>query len=158
MHHGAMTSVSASRAIAAPAERVFALVTELSRMGEWSPENAGGQWIRGSTGPASGARFRGHNRNAKRSWTTTCRVVEFEPPTRFAFDVTAGLARISTWEYRIEPTSSGCTVTETWTDRRNPIVAKLAGMLTGVPDRPSFTTTSIETTLERLDATATATT
>jgi uncharacterized protein YndB with AHSA1/START domain len=154
-HHVAMTSVSASRAIAAPAEGVFALVADLSRMGEWSPENLGGRWIKGATGPARGARFRGHNRNGRRSWTTTSHVVEFEPPTRFAFNVTAGPAKISRWEYRIEPTSSGCTVTETWTDQRNLLIAKLAGVVTGVANRPTFTRTSIETTLERLDKTAT---
>ena len=151
-----MTSVSASRAITAPAERVFALVTDLSRMGEWSPENVGGQWAKGSTAAACGARFTGQNRNDKRSWRTTCHVVAFDPPTRFAFDVTAGPFKISRWEYRIEATASGCTVTETWTDRRNPLMVKLGGVFTGVADRPAFTRTSIDSTLERLDATATA--
>jgi uncharacterized protein YndB with AHSA1/START domain len=150
-----MTSVSASRAIAAPAERVFALVTDLSRMAEWSPENIGGRWVKGATGPARGARFIGHNRNGTKSWTTACDVVEFEPPTRFAFEVTAGPVKISRWEYRIEPTASGCTVTETWTDRRNLLIAKLGGVFSGVADRPTFNRTSIEFTLERLDATAT---
>ena len=150
-----MTSVSVSRPIAAPAGRVFALVTELSRMGEWSPENTGGEWVKGSIGPARGARFTGHNRNGKKSWTTTCHVSDYDAPTRFAFDVTAGPFRISRWEYRIEPTPSGCTVSETWTDRRNPLVAKLGRVFSGVADRAAFNRTSIESTLERLDATAT---
>ena len=152
-----MASVSASLEMAAPAERVFALVTELSRMGEWSPENVGGQWVQGATGPARGARFSGHNRNGKRSWTTTCHVVEFEAPARFAFHVTAGPFRISRWEYRIEPTEAGCRVTETWTDRRNPLMAKLGGVFSGVTDRATFNRTSIESTLLRLRTTASAT-
>jgi uncharacterized protein YndB with AHSA1/START domain len=153
-----MGTVSVDRAIAAPAERVFALLTDLSRMGEWSPENVGGRWIKGATGPALGARFRGRNRNGWRSWSTTCVVTGFEAPTRFAFEVQAGPASVSSWEYQITPTPAGCTVTETWTDRRNPIFAKFAGLVTGVADRPSFTMTSMETTLERLAATAVATT
>ena len=40
-----------SRDIDAPAHDVFALVSDLTRMGEWSPENSGGTWIKGSTGP-----------------------------------------------------------------------------------------------------------
>jgi uncharacterized protein YndB with AHSA1/START domain len=153
--HCVMKTVSGSRAIAAPAERVFELVTDLPRMGEWSPENTGGEWAKGATGPAPGARFIGRNSNGKKSWTTTCRVTELDSPTRFAFDVTAGPVRISRWEYRIEPTASGCTITETWTDRRNPVMAKLGGVFSGVADRATFNRSSIESTLERLAAAAT---
>lgn len=151
------TSVSVSRSIAAPAERVFALVTDLTRMGEWSPENVGGEWAKGVTGAAVGARFNGHNRNGSKSWSTTCRVVEHEAPSRFAFEVTAGPFKVARWEYRIEPHDGGCTVTETWTDRRNGMVARLGGLFSGVSDRAEFNRTSIETTLAALDATATAT-
>lgn len=55
----------------------------------------------------------------------------------------------------IAASASGCTVTETWTDRRNLLIAKLGGVFSGVADRPTFNRTSIEFTLERLDATAT---
>jgi len=47
-------------------------------------------------------------------------------------------------------------VTETRTERRNALIAKLGGVFSGVADRPTFNRTSIESTLERLDATATA--
>ena len=49
--------------IDAPPERVWDLVTAITRMGEWSPESTGGRWTRGATGPATGARFVGSNRN-----------------------------------------------------------------------------------------------
>ena len=61
---------AASRDIAAPAEKVWELVADLPRMGEWSPENAGGKWMNGSTGPALGAVFKGNNRNGIRRWST----------------------------------------------------------------------------------------
>ena len=56
--------------IAAPAERLYDLISDLPRMGEWSPENCGGKWVKGATGPVVGARFRGHNRKGWRRWTT----------------------------------------------------------------------------------------
>ena len=48
--------------IDAPPERVYDMVADLSRMGEWSPENQGGKWLRGATGASQGARFKGRNR------------------------------------------------------------------------------------------------
>lgn len=60
-----------SRDIAAPAEKLWSLVSDLPRMGEWSPENAGGKWVKGATGPALGARFKGNNKNGVRRWSTT---------------------------------------------------------------------------------------
>jgi len=38
-------STAVTRDIAAPSEKVWALVTDLPRMGEWSPENAGRQIV-----------------------------------------------------------------------------------------------------------------
>lgn len=50
--------VSVTQEIAAAPERIWALVTDLPRMNEWSPENNGGEWSEGATGPALGARFK----------------------------------------------------------------------------------------------------
>jgi hypothetical protein len=48
---------------AKPAE-LYDLVTDVTRMGEWSPECVRCVWLDGATGPAVGARFRGSNRRA----------------------------------------------------------------------------------------------
>ena len=48
--------------VSAPPERVYGLISDITRMGEWSPECRRCEWIDGATGPAVGARFRGHNR------------------------------------------------------------------------------------------------
>ena len=47
--------------IAAPPERVYELVSDIRRMGEWSPECKRCSWARGATGPAVGARFKARN-------------------------------------------------------------------------------------------------
>ena len=146
------TSVSVSRVIAASPEVVWAMVSDLPRMGEWSPENAGGRWVKGAHGPAVGARFKGVNRNGGRSWKTDARVTACEQGRTFAFDVRAGGLAVANWCYEIEPRADGAgsLVTETWTDQRGMIITRLGTVISRVPDRAAYTRGSMETTLARL--------
>ena len=89
--------VSGSITVAARPEEVYALVSDLPRMGEWSPENTGGRWVGGATGPAPGARFRGTNRNGRHRWATVVTVTEPTPPTRFAFRLLVGRKPVVEW-------------------------------------------------------------
>ena len=146
--------VTASRDIAAPPEAVFAMVTDLPRMGEWSPENTGGHWKGGATSAAVGARFSGSNRNGWHRWTTTATVRELVPERTFSFDVTSMGLSVANWRYDIEPTDTGCRVTESWTDMRPGWFASVARLATGVADRAAYTQTSMETTLEALGTAA----
>lgn len=149
--------VSVTRDIAAPPAKVWALLSDLPRMGEWSPENTGGKWVRGATGPAAGARFVGSNRNGKKKWTTTCTISDCDSPRVFAFDVSVGPVKVARWEYRIEPLESGGSrVTETWTDRRGWLAKKLGGPASGVNDRANYNRKGMEETLRRLGDAATA--
>ena len=52
-----MSRVEVSRTINATPERMYELISDLPRMGRWSPENAGGNWQMGATGPAVGGKF-----------------------------------------------------------------------------------------------------
>jgi len=148
--------VVVTREIAAPAETVWTLVSDLPRMGDWSPENRGGQWVRGATGPAPGARFKGENRNGDKSWSTDVKVIDAVPGRRFSFLVTVGPVKIALWEYDIEETPDGCRVTETWTDRRGWLAKKAGGRASGVSNRVEHNRDGMERTLARLDAAATA--
>jgi hypothetical protein len=133
--------------VEAPPEQVWALVSDLPRMGELSPENAGGSWLGSATGPAVGARFRGSNRQGWRRWSTLARVTTCEPGSRFAFDVSSlGLA-VARWSYDVAPRAGGCSVTETWLDRRGRVMDTLGRLVSGVGDRTAFTAQSIEQTL-----------
>ena len=59
--------------MAAPAGRVWDLVADITRIGEFSPETFEAEWLDGAEGPGAGARFRGHVRRNGRGpvyWTT----------------------------------------------------------------------------------------
>ena len=149
--------VSVSLEIDAPAEKVWSMVSDVTRMGEWSPENEGGEWLGDATGPEVGARFRGSNRNGKKTWTTTAKVVAAEPGRIFSFLVDVKGLKVAEWRYTFESTASGCRVEESWIDRRGRI-AKLGGKpVSGVDDRASHNRDSMEQTLARLKAAAEST-
>jgi hypothetical protein len=129
-------------------EEVFAVIADLPAMGRLSPENTGGEWINGATGPRLGARFKGENARAGDSWSTIAKVKVYDPPTSFVFDVSWHRLAIARWDYRVEVAPGGCRVTETWTDRRNSLVRR-QGDSDGFV-RAEFTKDSIRETLERL--------
>lgn len=85
-------TVRASIGIAATPDQVYALVSDLPRSGEWSPECLGGEWIGGP--PATvGTVFRGKNLRQpevvgwapliRGVWYTECRIVAAEPGETF---------------------------------------------------------------------------
>jgi uncharacterized protein YndB with AHSA1/START domain len=140
--------VSVTREIAASPEQLYAMVSGLERMGEWSPENEGGEWLR------AGATFRGNNRNGKKSWKTLATIVDAEPGRRFSFRVTAGPIKVAQWSYDFEPVPTGCRVTESWVDQRPRWFRPIAGRATGVTDRATHNRQGMEQTLDRLAASA----
>jgi len=148
--------VSASRDIAAPADAIWALVTDLPRMGEWSSENLGGKWLKGAVGPAPGATFRGANRNGIYWWKTKAIVQECIPGERFSFRVTSLGIPVSEWTYEFEATEAGCRVTESWVDRRPGFFKPISSMATGVRDRETHTRAELAQTLDSLAAAAEA--
>ncbi|MHB8682121.1 MAG: SRPBCC family protein [Acidimicrobiales bacterium] len=149
-----MTEVTVVEEIAAPAEKVAAMVSDLTRMGEWSPENEGVTWRGGAAGPAVGVRFRGRNRRGRKRWSTSGRIVELEPGRSLVFRVTAAGLRIAEWRYRFEPTDGGCRVSETWVDQRGVVAKALGKPVSGVGDRAAHNRAGMEETLRRLKAAA----
>ena len=66
--------------------KVYELIADVTRMGEWSPESAGGEWLSGEPGTV-GSTFRGDNRRPWFKWSTICTVIAAEPGKRFAFEI-----------------------------------------------------------------------
>lgn len=149
--------VSVTADIAAPAELVWSMVSDVTRMGEWSPENESAEWLGGATGPQPGAKFRGTNRNGKKKWDTVAKIADADPGRRLSFHVTAAGLKVAEWRYELEPTSGGCRITETWIDERGRVAKLLGKPVSGVDDRAPHNRLGMEQTLERLKAAAEST-
>jgi uncharacterized protein YndB with AHSA1/START domain len=100
--------------IAAPPQRVYAAISDLRRMGEFSPECRTVEWLDGATGPAPGARFVGHNRGGPVTWSRGGRIVCAEPGREFSFITEEGGRDSTLWTYRLRPAGSGTSVTESY--------------------------------------------
>jgi uncharacterized protein YndB with AHSA1/START domain len=146
--------VSVTKDIGAPAEKVWAMVADVTRMGEWSPENEGATWLRGATAPTPGATFRGKNRNGKKKWSSVGTITDAEPGRLLVFRVTASGLKVAEWRYAFEATETGCRVTETWIDQRGPLVKALGKPVSGVADRASHNRATMEQTLDHLKSAA----
>lgn len=98
----------------APVDQVWDLVSDVTRIGEFSPETLEAEWTHGADGPEVGARFRGHVKRNQRGPTywSNCRVTVCEPEEEFAFDVVAGDTVLNSWGYRLEAADGGTDVTE----------------------------------------------
>ena len=77
----------------------------------------------------------GHNRSGRLRWSTFGEIVAAEPGRHLAFEVTVGPVRVARWEYLLEATASGCTVTERWTDRRPVPVRRVMDAALGSRER-----------------------
>lgn len=144
--------IEITREIAASPEAVYAAISDVTRMGEWSEECHACTWDDGVDGPAVGATFEGHNRNGEFEWTTQGRVVEADPGRTFVFECSMFDFHFSTWGYRIEPTDTGCRVTEWTEDLRPESALEFSKQMSGVDDRAARNRTTISGTLDRLAA------
>ncbi len=144
--------IEISRDIAASPEAVYAAISDVTRMGEWSEECHTCEWHDGVDGPAVGATFDGHNRNGDHEWTSQGKVIEADPGRAFAFECSMFDFHFSTWGYRIEPTEGGCRVTEWTEDLRPESVLEVSKQMSGVEDRVERNHQTMGGTLERLAA------
>src|SRR5688500_19805280 len=100
-----------STVVAAPPEDVYALVADVTRTPEFSPEVVSCRWLDGATGPAVGARFEAVNASAAgKRWKNQPVVTVAEPGREFAFTRTEPLAGTIAWSYRFEREGSGTRV------------------------------------------------
>lgn len=114
--------------VAAPPERIYGLVSNMPRMGEWSPECQKVEWTDGATCPAAGARFIGHNRGGPGGlmrWSRRGRVLVADPGREFAFVTEEGGQESTIWRYRFEAIENGTKVIESYEVKMIPLWARI---------------------------------
>ena len=138
--------------IDAPPGEVWALVSDVTRIGEFSPETFEARGTRGATGPEGGARFKGHVRRngVGPTYWTACTVTACEPERVFEFSVATRDLAVTHWGYRLAARDGGTEVTEYF--RLEPVwflrgYWLLLGALRGRPNERGM-----RTTLERMKA------
>lgn len=112
--------MSATASVSVPGSSplaLYALVSDLPRQAEWSPECRGGRWISGEPRTV-GAVFEGENHRdsdvvawapvVRGEWRTHCEVVTADPGRRFAWAMLtrSGETQESVWSFDIEPGGS----------------------------------------------------
>jgi uncharacterized protein YndB with AHSA1/START domain len=142
---------SASRRSAASPEVIWDLITDVTRMGEWSPECTGGRWLDGATTAVVGARFRGSNRWGPMRWSTTCRIEKAHKSRCFAYDARHWSGALTRWTYELATDGTGTLLTERFESVGTPSVVLLVDRLAR---RPRRLAQGMASTLSRLSAAA----
>ena len=136
--------ISVRRTVPAPPEAVYEVISDVTSIGDRSPEATGATWL------TPGRRFLGHNRiGPLYRWSTVCTVTEDEPGT--AFEFVASWPSRTTWRYELAPVAGGTEVTESMI-KQSPQYPPIRWTqdLVGVPDRGANLRAGMQTTLDRL--------
>ena len=99
--------------VAAEPEQMYAVITDVTRIAEWSHECRRARWLGDTTGPVVGGRFQGTNTVNRFSWSRTCTITALEPGRLFAYRTSGGRPADSTaWSFELEPVEGGTRVTQ----------------------------------------------
>ena len=95
---------------------VYAIVSDVTRVGELSPVCRSGAWDDSAEAGKEGAWFTGHNALGSRTWDTHCKVVAAQPGREFTFVNYGpkGDVELVRWGYRFDGEGDGTKVTESW--------------------------------------------
>lgn len=140
---------SVSLQIDAPPETLWSMVSDVTRMGEWSPETFKTFWVR------PGKVFVGLNKDGRARWPTFNTVVASEPGRVFAFKTfESGVV----WRYTFTPQDGGTLVTESRDDSREhtPFIKVFYTPMGGYDRRIGVIRAGMAATLARLKAAAEA--
>jgi len=102
--------ISDSVVISRSPEDLYGMVSDVTRMGEWSPVCRACWWDDGESARV-GAWFTGRNELPERTWETRSEVVAADRGREFAFVVGGSFVR---WGYTFAAVDGGTEVTESW--------------------------------------------
>jgi uncharacterized protein YndB with AHSA1/START domain len=128
-----LTHDSRETVIQAAPEIVYDLMSDMPRMGEWSPECQRVEWLGDSSKPGIGATFVGHNEGGPRKlmkWSRRGRVLAADRGREFAFVTEEGGRESTEWRYQFEPTDGGTRVVESYHVKWIPLWARIVDVPT----------------------------
>lgn len=95
--------------IDAPASRVWALVSDVCRMPEWSPQVSSTRLRTGFERCDLGAEFTNRNREGELEWTTHGEITRYDVEQVIAFRIAENWV---IWSFLLEPTDRGTVLTQ----------------------------------------------
>jgi len=148
-----LTTDTVDRYIDASPEALYALVADVTRAPEITPDIVSVDWLDGATGPAVGARFKAINHQGRGpNWSNKPVITALEPGRAISWARTEPFAGTVEWRYRFEPEGTGTRVTETY-EVTKPLRLMgwfIIGTLYGLKDRQGEMRASMLGTLDRL--------
>jgi hypothetical protein len=110
--------------VAAPVDAVWTVVSDVTRVGEWSHECRRVEWLDGATEAIPGARFRGTNKAGPWTWSRINEIVVADEPRTLAWRTvsTPLFPDSSEWRIELEPVDGGTRITQSFEVLRAPAV------------------------------------
>jgi hypothetical protein len=120
--------------VAAPPERIWALLIDIGLPARFSDEFRGAEWLEGSSGPQVGARFLGRNEHpAIGSWQSISVIVACEPARTFGWDVQGPGGVSASWRFELASDGDGTRLRQ-WA-RMGPAPSGLTAAIVARPDK-----------------------
>jgi hypothetical protein len=94
---------------------VWNVLTDVTRIREWSRECHAARWLDGASEAAVGVKFKGSSRSGFIRWSRTCTFTTFDEPHELAWVTHGGIYGDNTeWRFRLEPTDSGTRIVQSY--------------------------------------------
>ena len=148
-----LTADTVDRYIEASPEALYALVADVTRTPELTPDIVRVEWLDGATEPVVGARFKAINKQGRGpSWSNKPVITTVDAGREIAWARTEPFGGTVEWRYRFEPEGTGTRVTESY-EVIKPLALMgwfIIGTLYGMKDRQGDLRASMLRTLDRL--------
>ena len=148
-----LTTDTVERYIEAPPEVLYAILSDVTRTPERTPDIVRCEWLDGATGPAVGARFKSINKQGRGpNWSNKPVVTVADPGREFTFTRTEPFAGTIEWKHVLTAEGTGTRVTESYTVLKPLTIVGwfIIGTLYGLKDRQTDLHNSMVDSLDRL--------
>jgi len=154
-----LTTDTVDRYIEAPPDVLYAILSDVTRTPERTPDIVKCEWLDGATGPAVGARFKATNKQGRGpNWSNKPVVTVASPGKEFSFSRTETGAGTILWRHQLVAEGTGTRVIESY-EVTKPLKLFgwfVIGTIYGMKDRQTDLRNSMRDSLDRLAALAEA--